>query len=64
MTHDSPQDLTEQQRHWLDTLRACESSGQSMKAYAIAQGLEIKTLYGWKKVLVKLGVLSSAARLA
>lgn len=57
MTDAHPQDLTEQQRQWLATIQHCESSGQSMKAYADEHGIDIKTLYGRKKALVKPGVL-------
>lgn len=49
--------LTERQHYWLNHLRACEQAGQGMKAYALSQGLNIKTLYTWKKTLVKKGVL-------
>lgn len=49
--------LTERQQYWLKHLRACEASGQGMKAYALSQGLDIKDVYSWKKALVKKGVL-------
>ena len=49
--------LTERQQYWLQHLRACDASGQSMKAYAQAQNLAIHDLYSWKKTLVKRGVL-------
>ena len=51
------QTLTEQQRHWLAELRACEASGKTMVQYAADHGLEVRTLYHWKKALVKKGVL-------
>ncbi len=49
--------LTERQQYWLKHIRACEHAGQGMKAYARAQDLDIKSLYSWKKALVKKGVL-------
>lgn len=49
--------LTERQQYWLQHIRACEHAGQGMKAYAQAQDLDIKSLYSWKKALVKKGVL-------
>lgn len=49
--------LTERQQYWLKHIRACEASGQKMKAYALSEGLDIKALYCWKKTLVKKGVL-------
>ena len=49
--------LTERQQDWLKHIRACEASGQGMKAYALSQGLSIQALYSWKKTLVKKGVL-------
>jgi len=49
--------LTQQQQYWLEQIRNCKSSGKSMKAYAAEQGLAIKSLYSWKKALVKKGVL-------
>jgi len=49
--------LTVQQRHWLEKLNACNASGQSMKAFATSEGLNLHDLYSWKKTLVKKGVL-------
>ena len=49
--------LTALQREWLERLRACEASGQGMKAFADAEGFKVKTLYSWRKVLVEKGVL-------
>lgn len=49
--------LTERQQYWLKHIRACEGAGQGMKTYARAQDLDIKSLYSWKKALVKKGVL-------
>lgn len=49
--------VTELQAEWLSVLKACESSGQSMVAYAKANNLIVKDLYTWKKVLVTKGIL-------
>ena len=51
------QDLTDKQQHWLKHIQACESSGISVKAYAAQHSINAKTLYYWKKTLVKKGVL-------
>lgn len=49
--------LPARQREWLKHIRACEASGQTMVEYAAAEGLEVRTLYGWKRRLVRQGVL-------
>jgi len=49
--------LTERQAEWLAVLKACESSGKSMAAYARENDLVVKELYKWKTVLVTKGVL-------
>ena len=49
--------ITELQAKWLAVLKACESSGQSMVAYARDNDLIVKDLYTWKKVLVSKGIL-------
>jgi hypothetical protein len=49
--------LTRTQQGWLKQIRACEASGKTLRAYAAAQGLEVRTLYAWKKTLVKKGAL-------
>ena len=55
---DSPEiSLTENQRHWLEHLRACETSGKGIAAYAADHGLDARAMYTGKKVLVKKGVL-------
>ena len=48
--------ITELQAEWLAVLKACESSGQSMAAYARANNLVVKDLYKWKQVLVTKGI--------
>ena len=57
MTQQDTQHLTDKQGHWLKHIQACDSAGISIKAYAEQQGIELKTLYYWKKTLVKKGVL-------
>jgi len=54
--------LTEKQRHWLEHLQACEASGKGIAAYAADQGLDARTLYAGKKILVKKGVLPRTRR--
>lgn len=49
--------LTERQRYWLRHVRACEASGKTAAAYSGTHGLNGRTLYGAKKVLVRKGVL-------
>ena len=49
---------------WLDHLRACREQGQTLKAYARAQGLSVSTLYGARSALKRRGVLTEPARAA
>ena len=49
--------LTTRQRYWLEHVQACAASGKTIAAYAMAQGLQAKTMYAGKKMLVKKGVL-------
>jgi hypothetical protein len=49
--------LTAHQRTWLERIKDCEASGMSVSAYAAAHGLQVRTMYDAKKVLVKKGVL-------
>jgi hypothetical protein len=51
------QGLTERQDYWLGHIKACEASGKTAAEYAAAHGLNARTLYGAKKVLVRKGVL-------
>jgi hypothetical protein len=50
--------LTEHQRIWLERIRDWAASGKRMSAYAAEQGLDVRTMYGAKKVLKRKGVLS------
>ena len=46
---------------WLDHLRACREQGQTLKAYAHAQGLSVSTLYSARSALKRRGVLTEPA---
>lgn len=50
--------LTVNQRRWLEQIRECERSGETMKGYAEARGIPVTTLYSWKKKLKQKGVLA------
>ncbi len=54
--------LTDNQRHWLAHLQACEASSKGIAAYAAEHGLDVKAMYTGKKVLVKKGVLPRTRR--
>jgi hypothetical protein len=54
--------LTERQRHWLEHLRACETSGKGIAAYASEHSIDAKAMYAGKKVLVKKGILPRTHR--
>ena len=57
------QELTERQHYWLGHIQACEASGESLKAYAEANGFEPGAIYAAKKVLIRKGLLpQSSAR--
>lgn len=49
--------LTEKQQFWLSHVRVCDASGQSMRAYADANGLKAAEFYSWKTMLRRKGVL-------
>ncbi len=49
--------LTTRQRYWLEHVQACAASGKTIAEYALDQGLQAKTMYAGKKMLVKKGVL-------
>lgn len=50
--------LTVNQRRWLEQIRECDRSGETMRAYAEARGIPVTTLYSWKKKLKQKGVLA------
>jgi len=56
------QTLTERQRYWLEHLRTCKAAGVTMQAYASEHGIDVRSLYGAKKRLVKRGVLAAEKR--
>ena len=49
------------EQFWLDHLRACREQGQTLQAYAHAQGLSVSTLYGARSALKRCGVLTEPA---
>lgn len=59
MSAANEESLTQRQRYWLAHLRACESAGQTMQAYAQQSGVGVRSLYDAKKRLKRLGVLAS-----
>lgn len=52
--------LTEKQRFWLEHVKACNESGQSMRAYARACDLNGTAFYNWKSILRRKGVLGES----
>ena len=50
--------LTDRQRYWLKHIQACVASGKTIAEYAMDQGLQAKTMYAGKKMLVKKGMLA------
>jgi hypothetical protein len=53
--------LTATQQTWLNHIRRCEARGQTLAAYAKAEGIDLKTLYNWRYRLKKKGVLEAGA---
>jgi hypothetical protein len=51
--------LTSKQAFWLEHIQAASRTSQSLCAYAQAQGLNIKQIYYWNKVLRQRGHLDS-----
>jgi hypothetical protein len=49
--------LTERQQYWLKHVRACDSAGKTTVEYAQEHGIEVKTMYSARKLLVGKGVL-------
>lgn len=54
------QALSETQRFWFKHYQACQSSGQSLAAYARDHGLPVTSFYYWKRRLQQLEVIESA----
>lgn len=46
--------LAAKQQYWLDHLRQCQASGQSMASYARDKGLASKSFYRWRSQLLAL----------
>ena len=53
--------LRPRERFWLDHLRAARQQGQTLKAYAQAQGLSVSALYSARSTLKRHGVLDEPA---
>lgn len=54
--------MTAKQRHWLRHIKACESLGQSLSAYAAEHHLALKSCYRWKSRLTQMGLLVEATK--
>ena len=50
--------ITKRQQHWLDHIRAAETSADTLVAYAATHKLKVKDLYQWKTALTRRGFLS------
>ena len=53
----SKKTITKRQQHWLDHIRAAETSADTLVAYAAAHKLKVKDLYQWKTALTRRGFL-------
>ena len=51
--------LSKRQQVWLDHIRAAESRGMTLAAYAAEVGVRPADLYNWKSKFVKRGVLKA-----
>lgn len=59
MSEEQMPPLTARLQGWLDHVRACEASGQTMAEYAKAHGLPVKAFYDGRTRLIKRGVLGA-----
>jgi hypothetical protein len=48
--------------YWLDHLKRCQASGQSMASYAKNQGVVLKSFYRWRKQLQPLQLESQVGQ--
>ena len=53
--------ITKKQATWLEHLRACKASGETLTRYATTHGLRTQQLYRWKSRLQALGLLEKSA---
>ena len=53
--NEQEQILTERQRYWLEQIKACEASGMSASACAVARGFHVGGMYAGKKSLIRKG---------
>ncbi len=54
----STTDITERQQHWLDHVKAADAFNGTLVEYAKVEGLKVKDLYQWKRMLKKCGFLA------
>ena len=54
--------MTAKQRHWLDHVKAADTSDGPLSDYASKHDLNLKALYQWKTKLIKLCLYSPDAR--
>ncbi|MFB3077560.1 MAG: hypothetical protein ACE1Y4_06090 [Lysobacterales bacterium] len=57
MSQSPAPELTERQQYWLNHIRACDRSGQTIIDYAREHGINVKSLYSARKSLVQKGKL-------
>ena len=50
--------ITAKQRYWLEHVTAADASDGTLSEYAAEQDLPLKSLYGWKTKLIRLGLYS------
>jgi hypothetical protein len=53
--------LTDKQRFWLEHVKACNESDQSMREYAEARELDLAAFYSAKSVLRQKGIIEGKA---
>lgn len=59
MLEEQKPELTARLQGWLDHVRACEASGQTMAEYAKANGLALKAFYNARTHLIRRGVIKA-----
>jgi hypothetical protein len=58
----APGELSSRQREWLEHLKQCKASGETMRAYAKRHRLSVQAMYQAAKDLRRRGALAPAAR--
>ena len=56
--------MTAKQSYWFEHIKACESIGQSLSAYAAEHHLALKSCYRWKSRLMQMGLLVETEKAA